>query len=164
MTDRLPTDRLPFAAVEGPGTALPLRQRRNCRAALLATTALVAVAALLPGVARAADATWLAAPVDGVFNNNLNWSPATVPTGTASFNTSATTSLTFSALFTVVGGWTFNAGASAYTFTIGGVNSVNLNGAGIVINGGSASITNNGAWLSPTPARPAPPPSPTTAA
>jgi hypothetical protein len=139
---------------------LLVRQRRNCRAALLATTALVAVAALLPGVARAQDATWLAAPASNNFNTAANWSTATVPTGTAFFDTSNTTSLTFSNAFTVVGGWTFNVGAPAYTFTIGGV-SVNLNGAGIVINGGSASITNNGAWLSPTPARPAAPASPT---
>jgi hypothetical protein len=43
--------------------AVPTRQRVHYRmAVLLATTTLVAVAALLPGVAHAADATWLAAP------------------------------------------------------------------------------------------------------
>ena len=41
--------------------------------------------------------------------------PATVPTGTAFFNASNTTALSFSANATV-GGWTFNAEASAYTF------------------------------------------------
>ncbi|HEY3032913.1 MAG TPA: hypothetical protein VGJ68_22445, partial [Bradyrhizobium sp.] len=122
MTKRLPTDHSRFVAVAGPGTALPLRQRRNCRAALLATTALVAVAALLPDVARAQNATWLAAPATNNFNTATNWNPATVPTGTAFFDTSNTTSLTFSNAFTVVGGWTFNPGASAYSFTIGGVN------------------------------------------
>ncbi len=130
-----------LAAVEGPGAALLVRERRNGRiAALLATTTLVAVAALLPGVARAQNATWLAVPADNIFNNNNNWNPATVPTGTASFDTSSITSLTFSAPFTVIGGWTFNPGASAYSFTIGALNTVNLAGAGIVINGGSASI------------------------
>src|SRR5213076_484638 len=120
VTNRLPTGHLPFAAVERPGTALLVRQRRNRSAALLATTALVAVAALLPGVARAQDATWLAAPATNDFNTAANWTPATVPTGTAFFDTSNTTSLTFSNAFTVVGGWTFNVGAPAYTFTIGG--------------------------------------------
>ena len=96
--------------------AVPTRERRNCRsAALLATTALVAVTAFAPGAVRAQDATWLLNPASGNFNTAANWNPATVPTGTAFFGTSNTTALTFSA-FTTVGGWTFNAGASAYTF------------------------------------------------
>ena len=44
--------------------------------------------------------------------------PATVPTGTAFFGTSATTALSIST-DTTIGGWTFNAGASAYSFTNG---------------------------------------------
>jgi hypothetical protein len=111
-------------------------------AALLATTALVAAAALPPGAARAQDATWLASPATGDFDTAANWNPASVPTGTAFFNTSATTSLTFSAPTTTIGGWTFNAGASAYSFA--NSNDLVFNGAGIVINGGSASITTNG--------------------
>jgi autotransporter-associated beta strand protein len=104
---------------------------------------LVAMAGLLSGAARAQDATWLTSPSDGDFNNSANWSPAAVPTvvDTAFFDTSATTALSFSAT-TMIGGWTFNAGASGYTFS----NSQFLifNGAGIVINGGSAAITNSG--------------------
>ena len=69
-----------------------------------------------------------------------NWTPATVPTGTAFFGASNSTALTFSTDATV-GGWTFNAGASAYTFTNN--QSLDFNGAGIVINGGSATINNN---------------------
>jgi Ribulose-phosphate 3 epimerase family len=73
--------------------AAPTGQRRNWRAALLATTALVAVAVLLPGVAQAVDATWLntatvAGPTPGTFNfdADANWTPATVPNnGTAIF-------------------------------------------------------------------------------
>src|SRR5580693_10134054 len=92
-------------------------QRLNRRrGALLATTALVAVTALAPGAARAQDATWLPNPTSGDFNTAANWNPATVPTGTASFGMSNTTALAFSA-GTAVGGWTFNAGASAYTFS-----------------------------------------------
>ena len=67
-----------------------------------------------------------------------------MPSGTAFFDTSSITSLSFSPTITTVGGWTFNAGASAYSFT----NPANLNlwfnGAGIVVNGGSATLTNNG--------------------
>jgi autotransporter-associated beta strand protein len=107
---------------------------------LLARIVLGAVAVFLPGAARAQDATWLASPTDGNFNNNVNWTPATVPTGTASFATSNTTSLSFSAA-TTVGGWTFNVGASNYTFT--NHQALTFNGAGIAINGGSATITNN---------------------
>ena len=109
------------------------------RVALLAGTALVA-AALAVGPATAQDATWLLNPGSGDFNTGPNWNPALVPTGTAFFGTSNTTALSFSAA-TTVGGWTFNAGASAYTFTNGQF--LTFNGAGIVVNGGSATITNN---------------------
>jgi autotransporter-associated beta strand protein len=108
------------------------------RPALLACVALIAAA--LPAMAQ--DATWLANPGSNLYNAFANWMPATVPTGTAFFGTSTTTSLSFEDDATV-GGWTFNAGAPAYTFN----NSHNLlfNGAGIVINGGSvAIITNSG--------------------
>ena len=120
------------------GDILPVR-RGSVRAVLLASTALIGAAAL---PAAAQDATWLATPGSGNFNTATNWSPATVPTGTANFSTSNTTSLSFSAS-TAIGGWTFNAGASNYTFT--NVQSLTFNGAGIVINGGGATITNNSA-------------------
>jgi autotransporter-associated beta strand protein len=105
------------------------------------------VAASLGGIlfsalaANAQDATWLAAPGTGDFNTAANWTPATVPTGTASFGASNTTNLTISAA-TTIGGWTFNAGASNYTFTNNG-SLLTFTGAGIVINGGSANITSS---------------------
>jgi autotransporter-associated beta strand protein len=108
------------------------------RPALLAGAALIATA--LPGMAQ--DATWLANPGSNLYNAFANWNPAAVPTGTAFFGASTTTSLSFEDDATV-GGWTFNAGAPAYTFN----NSHNLlfDGAGIVSNGGSvAIITNSG--------------------
>jgi outer membrane autotransporter protein len=116
-------------------------------AALLAGVSLCAVAA------HASDATWVlnateAGFIQGTFDFNsptgVNWSPTTIggPTGTATFGTSNTTSISFSAN-TAVGGWTFNAGASNYTFTIGSPFALIFNGAGIVINGGSATITND---------------------
>src|SRR5437899_5111596 len=107
---------------------------------LFAGTALVALA--LPAAAQ--DATWSTTPGSGDFNTGANWTPAAVPTGTAFFGTSSTTALSF-ASNTTVGGWTFNAGASAYNFTISPlVRTLTFNGAGIVINGGSATIINAG--------------------
>ncbi len=114
------------------------------RRALLATSAMVAVMTFVPGMARAQNATWLLNPVSGDFNTGANWSPTTVPTGTALFGASNTTALTFSAA-TTIGGWTFNAGASAYTFANN--QALEFNGAGIVINGGSASIANAGGTI-----------------
>ncbi len=108
--------------------------------ALLATMALVAVTAFAPGAVRAQDATWLLNPGSGDFDTAANWSPATVPTGTAFFNTSNTTALSFSTN-TTVGGWTFNAGASAYTFANNQL--LQFIGAGIVINSGNATININ---------------------
>ena len=103
--------------------------------------ALVAITAFAPGAIRAQDATWrLNPPILGNFNSAANWDPTTVPTGTAFFGMSNRTELTFSAP-TTVGGWTFNAGASAYTFA--NTQPLSFNGAGIVISGGSATINNN---------------------
>jgi autotransporter-associated beta strand protein len=111
------------------------------RAHLLATTA-VAAALLAATSALAQDATWLLNPGSGNFNTAANWTPATVPTGTAFFGTSNITNLSFTPSTTNVGGFTFNAGASNYTF-VSDFTLINFNGAGIVINGGSATITNN---------------------
>ena len=93
--------------------------RAQLRAALLASSALVAA----PAVAQ--DATWQAAPtVAGPlaatfdFNAVANWTPASVPTGTASFGATTGPNLSFSAASTVLGGFTFNAGAPAYTFQL----------------------------------------------
>jgi autotransporter-associated beta strand protein len=123
--------------------AIWTRERLNCPiASALATTALLAVAAFVPSAARAQDATWSATPGSGDFTTPGNWSPAAVPTGTAFFGTSSITALSLSTDPTTIGGWTFNAGASAYTFS----NSRPLvfTGAGIAVNGGSATITNDG--------------------
>jgi autotransporter-associated beta strand protein len=111
---------------------------RSGAAALRATLLGCLCLTALPAAAQ--DATWLATPATGDFNTATNWTPATVPTGTAFFNSSNTTSLTFSA-DTTIGGWTFNSGASNYSFTNG--HTLQFNGAGIVVNGGSATITNN---------------------
>jgi autotransporter-associated beta strand protein len=112
------------------------RRWRESRAVALALAAIV----LTTTAARSQDATWLANPGSGDFDTSTNWTPATVPTGTAFFGTSAVTGLSFSAATTTIGGWTFNAGASNYTFTNG--QDLVFNGAGIVINGGSATLVN----------------------
>jgi autotransporter-associated beta strand protein len=115
------------------GTGLPRHA-----AALLAFSVLLLAA--LPAAAQ--NATWNFNPGSGDFNTAANWNPATVPTGTAFFGTSNTAALSFSAN-TTIGGWTFNAGASNYTFTNNG-QTINFTDAGIVVSGGSATVTNNG--------------------
>src|SRR5882757_8660490 len=80
-------------------------------AALVGSAMLVAAPAAL-----AQDATWLTNPGSGDFNTPTNWT-AGVPTGIASFGTSSTTALTFSASRNL-DGFTFNSGAPAYTFNL----------------------------------------------
>ncbi len=129
------TDQYCCAAARGFGS----RDRAaRLRVALLASSVLTAL--VMPAVAQ--DATWLAVPSSGTFNTAANWAPATTPTGTAFFNTSTITALSFSAN-TTLGGWTFNPGASNYTFTIGSNRSLTFNGAGILVNGGGLTIDNN---------------------
>jgi autotransporter-associated beta strand protein len=109
------------------------------RAVLLASSAMIAAAAL---PAAALDATW---KLDGTgdFNDNANWTPAQ-PDGTAFFGVSNQKDVSFSGVATFIDGWTFNAGASNYTFNLSSGQSLDFTGAGIVINGGSAAITNAG--------------------
>src|SRR5262245_16412885 len=84
------------------------------RAHLLATTAAVALLAAMP--ARAQNATWLLSPGSGNFNTAANWTPATVPTGTAIFDATNTTSIAFQAFTTTsIGTLQFNPGAPAYS-------------------------------------------------
>ena len=104
------------------------------RAALLASVWLGALALLAPDTARATDATWIApSPNPGEWTQGTNWSPSSVPDGTATFtNNGATTSVTISnnaSINTI----DFSAAASAYAFTV-------QNGATFAINGG---IINN---------------------
>jgi hypothetical protein len=112
------------------------RSRKGLRiAALLAGVSLSAVAA------HAQNATWNLNG-NGDFNNSANWTPTTVPTGTAFFGGSNQNNVTINSL-TTIGGWTFNAGAPVYNFN----NQARLifNGAGIVNNAGAAvNISNAG--------------------
>ncbi len=99
-------------------------------ASLLASVSLCATAA------RAQDATWLLNPGTNDWDTAANWAPGTVPTNTASFGASNTTTLTFSASPNSINAIQFNAGAPAYTFNVAGTLSVN--GAGIVNNSANA--------------------------
>src|ERR1700745_1708102 len=67
------------------------------------------------------------------FNANPNWVPATVPTGTATFDATSGPNISFSAASTTLGGFTFNAGAPAYTFKATNT-LLTLTGAGILNN------------------------------
>jgi outer membrane autotransporter protein len=115
------------------------------------------VAALLGGVslgalaAHAQNATWqtvptVAGPLAGTFdfNANANWTPAAVPTGTASFGATTGTNLSFSGTNTTLSGFTFNAGAPAYSFQFASAcigcifPNLTFTGAGVVNNAATA--------------------------
>jgi autotransporter-associated beta strand protein len=108
---------------------------------LLAIVTLPLAACALVAPAQAQDATWLANPGSGDFNTDANWNPATVPSGTASFGASTTTNLTLSTT-TSLGGWTFSAGAPAYTFAVTG-GELSFTGTGIAANGTSVTLASN---------------------
>ena len=116
----------------------------ECACYVLMSVAVMASFAAMPVYAQNATWLWLPNPASGDFHSPANWTPATVPTGTAFFGPSDTTALTFSDLPATLGGWTFNVGAGAYTFTknVSG-HPLQFDGAGIVVNGGSATIINN---------------------
>src|SRR5215472_18418303 len=81
---------------------------------LLATTVLGVTAA------RAQDATWVGGnagdPSEWVEPNN--WTPATVPGGTATFTNTGVTTVANDAGIVIVGGLSFTSNAQAYTFNI----------------------------------------------
>ena len=108
---------------------------RTLRAALLASAALVASA----GAAVAADATWNLNGT-GDFNTAANWTPATVPTGTAFFGVSNLPTVVLGRHTRSEAGHSTPGPRPTLSPTIG---CSIFNGAGIVINGGSASISNN---------------------
>ena len=84
----------------------------------------------LPEFASAQDATWLNAPGTSDFNTGANWSTGIVPTGTATFNNSGTTALTFSQ-DTTVGAMQFNAPNYMFELT-NAVDTIAITGVGIV--------------------------------
>jgi hypothetical protein len=105
------------------------------RAGLLASSALLAVS--VP--AAATDYTWIG--TTSSYSASNNWSPTGPPataSDTAVFGATGTSIVTVDSP-SVIGGWTFNAGAQAYKLTF--KENTDFDGAGIVISGGSATIT-----------------------
>jgi autotransporter-associated beta strand protein len=88
------------------------------------------------GTAHATDATWDTNPGSNDWNTNTNWTPQTVPTGTASFGSSNTTSITLINAAVLVGTIQFNARAPTYSFNIDGT--IVLTGTGIINNSSNA--------------------------
>jgi autotransporter-associated beta strand protein len=106
--------------------------------------ALMAPAMLFAGMrlANAQDATWVGGTAGNDYSTAANWTPATTPTGTATFATNTNNNVSISLLATA-GAWNFT-GTSAYNATINsGGAGMTFTGTGINITGGSASITNN---------------------
>ncbi|MGJ4931832.1 autotransporter outer membrane beta-barrel domain-containing protein [Bradyrhizobium sp. HKCCYLS2038] len=110
------------------------------RAALLASTALATVLLIATPVASQAD-NWLAAPADGNFSNGANWDTGLPPNfSSAIYGTSAITNVSIG--FVQIADITVNAGTYTFTFFDDFANPT-LNGAGIIVNGGSATVINN---------------------
>src|SRR5262245_54602553 len=121
------------------GTLLLIASGRGSamRRYLLTTAAAAALLAAMPAYAQ--DATWSQTPSSSDFNTAANWTPSTVPTGTAFFGASTITGLTFNAgSATSLGGFTFNAGAPAYSFSLATASTLTFTGAGIVNNSSNA--------------------------
>ncbi len=132
---------MPETAAHGLKPSRAVR-RRLVRASLLATCAnLAALTGLWLGTttAHAQDATWTGAEV-GEWVDSLNWSPTTVPTGTATFTSSGFTNVVNDKGIVTIGAIDFVAGAQAYTITID--NPFLVNGAGITNNSANAQTFN----------------------
>ena len=110
----------------------------------LCAAAIAVVAGCCAWKSNAQDATWLLKPASGDWNTASNWNPPTVPSGTATFGASNTTSIVIGA--SSISSILFNAGAPAYTFT--GRNVFTINGPGIINNSSFAPTFINDSTLS----------------
>ena len=86
------------------------------------------------------SATWKMEPASGDWNNASNWTPTTVPNGSADAATFGVSNITGVSLLanTEVNGITFNPGASFYTIKANPLFSLNISGVGITNNSGIA--------------------------
>ena len=110
------------------------------RAALLGSVSLGALAMLGPNPVHAQDATWTGS-ADSNWNNDINWSPAGAPAGTATFSAAPTTSLTFSSSFTTIDTLQFTTTAPAYSYNLFGQALV-IGGAGVLNSSSNAPTFN----------------------
>jgi autotransporter-associated beta strand protein len=98
----------------------------------------VLVLVLCIQVSQAGSATWDLNPISGDWNTATNWTPASVPNGsadTATFAFSNTTAISTSAN-TTVDGITFAPGASSFTITANSGFILTISGVGITNNSG----------------------------
>jgi autotransporter-associated beta strand protein len=117
-----------------------LRQCLRTYPSFLATATFLLLS--VAGNTFAGNATWDLNPGSGDWNTATNWSPATVPNGsadTATFGGSNTTAVSISAN-TIVDGITFAPGASSFTITASSGLVLTLSGVGITNDSG---ITQN---------------------
>ena len=128
------------AQASSPLASFLSRTLRNVVLVLLIALCLRVVAA----EAITLSSTWLLNPGSGVWNTAANWTPATVPTLTATFGASNTTNLTFSSL-AAIGALQFNSGAPAYSFNLSGF--FLTIGTGIVNNSSNAPAFTGGNLL-----------------
>jgi len=108
--------------------------------------------AIAPIGASGQDSTWLAAPGSSAYNVGSNWTTGTVPTGTAIFGASNTTTVALPPTIfaippnptTTIGAFRFDADAPAYTFVRSSISSppavLRFTGVGIVNNSSNAPI------------------------
>jgi autotransporter-associated beta strand protein len=114
-----------------PLLAVPRLSRARVLQGVVMLISFVATAAF------AGSATWKASPGSGNWNTAANWTPATVPNGTANLATFAfsnTRNVSFAA-DTEVNGIVFNAGASPFTL-VNQTPTVTISGTGITNNSG----------------------------
>jgi hypothetical protein len=109
----------------------------------LLTAALLASVSV--GSVAAHAQTWSGPGSD--WNTNTNWTPHTVPTGTAIFTGANPTTVTFDPTTTSIGTIQFNAGAAAYTFNAESTTqfldfTLNVTGTGIVNNSSNTQTFN----------------------
>jgi autotransporter-associated beta strand protein len=112
--------------------------------ARLPAVILLAPICFWPCAVWAQDATWDFNPQNGNFNVKNNWSTNSVPSGTATFGPSNTTTIRLPTSVSI-GGMTFTPDAPAYTFNSVNSNTLTFTGAGIVNNSPFAPTFNNNA-------------------
>ena len=102
---------------------------------------LLAGVCLAAGAAHGQDASWVGSgPAPADWNTAANWSPSTVPTGTATFTSSGTTTTQIeTSAPSAINTLQFNAGAPAYSFSFSQV--LTVTGVGFTGNSGVATMT-----------------------
>ncbi len=136
----------------GDGERLCLRGRRvqrgtRARTLLLAGTALAGALILAPSLAQAQNATWTGS-TSGDWNTNANWAPASVPTGTATFDATGLTQAVTVSADASIDTIALSAGAPTYSYTINPGVAFDIVGAGIVNNSANAPNFLNSGTLS----------------